>query len=306
MSIPQRIRIVEVGPRDGLQNESATVCVETKVALIERLVAAGLRDIEAGSFVSAKRVPQMADTKAVLARLRTPEHVRLSALVPNMRGLEEALACGLRGVAVFVAATESFSKENIGCSIAESLARYAPAVEAAVAAGLDVRGYISCALGCPHEGEVAPRAVATLARDLAALGCREISLGDTIGVGAPLEARRLVEQVGRDVPLSQIAVHFHDTFGQALANIFACVEMGVASVDSSVAGLGGCPFAPGASGNVATEDVVYMFERSGIETGVDLAALIDAGVFICERLGRETQSRAARALLARRRRERPA
>lgn len=298
MSISPRIRIVEVGPRDGLQNESATVSVETKLALIEKLVAAGLCHIEAGSFVSARRVPQMSDTKAVLARLRPPPEVRLSVLVPNMRGLEQALASGVRGVAVFAAATESFSKENIGCSIAESLARYAPVVEAAVGAGLDVRGYISCALGCPYEGEVAPRVVATLARDLAALGCGEISLGDTIGVGAPLQARRLVEQVGRDISVSQIAVHFHDTYGQALANIFACVEMGVASVDSSVAGLGGCPFAPGASGNVATEDVVYMLERSGIETGVDFPALIDAGAFICERLGRETQSRAARALLA--------
>jgi len=306
MKIPQRVRIVEVGPRDGLQNESAMVPAEAKVALIEKLAAAGLCDIEAGSFVSANRVPQMADTKLVLARLRPPPHVHFSVLVPNMRGLEEALACGVRGVAIFAAATETFSKENIGCSIAESLARYAPVVEAAVGAGLEVRGYISCALGCPYEGEVAPRAVATLARDLAALGAGEISLGDTIGVGAPLEARRLVEQVGRDVPLSQIAVHFHDTYGQALANIFACVEMGVAVVDASVAGLGGCPFAPGASGNVATEDVVYMLERSGIETGVDLAALIDAGVFICDRLGRENQSRVARALLAKRRRNHPA
>ncbi|HEY8063168.1 MAG TPA: hydroxymethylglutaryl-CoA lyase [Methylosinus sp.] len=302
MSIPQRVRIVEVGPRDGLQNESVLLPVEIKAALIEKLAAAGLRDIEAGSFVSAKRVPQMADTKAVLARLRPPPHVHLSALIPNRRGLEDALAGGLRGVAVFAAATETFSKENIGCSIAESLARYAPLVEAAVGAGLDVRGYVSCALGCPFEGEVAPRAVADLARDLAALGCGEISLGDTIGVGAPLQARRLVEAVGRDVPVAQIAVHFHDTYGQALANIFATLEMGVGVVDASVAGLGGCPFAPGAGGNVATEDVVYMLEHSGIETGVDLAALIDAGVFICERLGRESRSRAARALLAQRRR----
>ncbi|WP_161912528.1 hydroxymethylglutaryl-CoA lyase [Methylosinus sp. C49] len=297
MMIPQRVRIVEVGPRDGLQNESSMVAMETKVALIEKLAAAGLRDIEAGSFVSARRVPQMADTKRVLAHLRLPPHVHLSVLIPNRRGLEEALACGVRGVAIFVAASESFSKENIGCTITESLARYAPVVEAAIGAGLAVRGYISCALGCPYEGEVAPRAVATLARDLAALGCHEISLGDTIGVGAPLQARRLVEEVGRDIPLAQIAVHFHDSYGQALANIFACVEMGVGVVDASVAGLGGCPFAPGASGNVATEDVVYMLEHSGIEAGVDLVALIDAGSFICESLGRETQSRVARASL---------
>jgi hydroxymethylglutaryl-CoA lyase len=306
MSIPQRVRIVEVGPRDGLQNESAMVSVETKVALIEKLAAAGLRDIEAGSFVSARRVPQMADTKRVLAHLRLPPHVHLSVLIPNMRGLEEALACGVRGVAIFAAASESFSKENIGCTITESLTRYAPVVEAAVGAGLEVRGYISCALGCPYEGDVAPRAVATLARDLAALGCHEISLGDTIGVGAPLQARRLVEQVGRDIPLAQIAVHFHDSYGQALANIFACVEMGVGIVDASVAGLGGCPFAPGASGNVATEDVVYMLQRSGIETRVDLAALIEAGAFICENLGRESQSRAARASLLQRERRRVA
>ncbi|WP_024881374.1 hydroxymethylglutaryl-CoA lyase [Methylosinus sp. LW3] len=306
MSIPQRVRIVEVGPRDGLQNESAMVSVETKVALIEKLAAAGLRDIEAGSFVSARRVPQMADTKRVLAHLRLPPHVHLSVLIPNMRGLEEALACGVRGVAIFAAASESFSEENIGCSITESLTRYAPVVEAAVGAGLAVRGYISCALGCPYEGDVAPRAVATLARDLAALGCHEISLGDTIGVGAPLQARRLVEQVGRDIPLAQIAVHFHDSYGQALANIFACVEMGVGIVDASVAGLGGCPFAPGASGNVATEDVVYMLQRSGIETRVDLAALIEAGAFICENLGRESQSRAARASLLQRERRRVA
>ncbi|OAI30823.1 hydroxymethylglutaryl-CoA lyase [Methylosinus sp. R-45379] len=306
MSIPQRVRIVEVGPRDGLQNESAMVSVETKVALIEKLAAAGLRDIEAGSFVSARRVPQMADTKRVLAHLRLPPHVHLSVLIPNMRGLEEALACGVRGVAIFAAASESFSEENIGCTITESLTRYAPVVEAAVGAGLEVRGYISCALGCPYEGDVAPRAVATLARDLAALGCHEISLGDTIGVGAPLQARRLVEEVGRDIPLAQIAVHFHDSYGQALANIFACVEMGVGIVDASVAGLGGCPFAPGASGNVATEDVVYMLQRSGIDTGVDLAALIEAGAFICENLGRESQSRAARASLLQRERRRVA
>ncbi|WP_166143533.1 hydroxymethylglutaryl-CoA lyase [Methylosinus sp. RM1] len=303
MTIPKRVRIVEVGPRDGLQNESAIVSVEAKVALIEKLAAAGLRNIEAGSFVSARRVPQMAETKAVLARLRPPPHVHLSVLVPNMRGLEEAIACGVRGVAVFVAASESFSKRNIGCAIAESLSRYAPVVEAANGAGLEVRGYISCALGCPYEGDVAPRAVATLARDLCALGCHEISLGDTIGVGAPLQARRLLEEVGRDIRMSQIAVHFHDSYGQALANIFASLEMGVATIDSSVAGLGGCPFAPGASGNVATEDVVYMLERSGIETGVDLAALIDAGVFICERLGRTTRSRAALALLEKRRKD---
>jgi hydroxymethylglutaryl-CoA lyase len=303
MRLPERVRIVEVGPRDGLQNESALVCVETKVQLIERLAAAGLEAIEAGAFVSAKRVPQMAETKEVLARLSLPPRVRLGVLTPNMRGLDEALASGVGEIAVFAAATESFSRKNIGCTIAESLARYAPVVEKAVAAGLRVRGYVSCALGCPYEGHVPRRRVADVARDLATLGCHEISLGDTIGVGAPLQARRLVESVACDVPMDRLAVHFHDTFGQALANIFACLETGVAVVDSSVAGLGGCPFAPGATGNVATEDVVYMLERSGRETGVDLDALVDAGVFISERLGRENRSRAARALLAKRERE---
>ncbi|PWB79881.1 MAG: hydroxymethylglutaryl-CoA lyase [Methylocystaceae bacterium] len=300
MNLPERVRIVEVGPRDGLQSETALLSVETKATLIERLAAAGLREIEAGSFVSPKRVPQMASTRETLARLRLSSPTRLSVLTPNLRGLEEALASGVGEIAVFAAASETFSQENIACSIAESLERYAPVVEAACAAGLRVRGYISCVLGCPYEGEIAPRQVASVARDLTALGCHEISLGDTLGVGTPLKARRLVEEVAADVPLRHLAVHFHDTYGQALANIFACLELGVAIVDSSVAGLGGCPYAPGSSGNVATEDVVYMLEGCGLETGVDLFALIDVGKFISERLGRESRSRAARALLAKR------
>lgn len=300
MSLPEHVRIVEVGPRDGLQNETALLSVETKVSLIERLAAAGLTEIEAGSFVSPKKIPQMASTRDVLAKLKRSPGVRLGVLTPNLRGFEEALASSVGEIAVFAAASETFSQRNIACSIAESLKRYAPVVETACAAGLRVRGYVSCALGCPYEGDVAPREVANVARDLAALGCHEISLGDTIGVGTPLQARRLVEQVATDVPLRHLAVHFHDTYGQALANIFACLELGVAVVDSSVAGLGGCPYAPGASGNVATEDVVYMLEGCGIETGVDLDALIEAGEFISKRLGRETRSRAARALLAKR------
>jgi hydroxymethylglutaryl-CoA lyase len=298
MSLPERVRIVEVGPRDGLQNETVSVSVATKMALIDRLATAGLSEIETGSFVSHARVPQMADTREVLERLSAPQHVRLSVLVPNLRGLQQAMAVGVGGIAVFAAASETFSRRNIGCTIGASLERFAPVVEAAVSGGLRVRGYISCALGCPYEGDIAPRDVASLARDLAALGCHEIALGDTIGVGAPLQARRLVEQVARDVPMRRIAVHFHDTYGQALANIFACLESGVGIVDASVAGLGGCPFAPGASGNVATEDVVYMLERSGVETGVDLGALVEAGEFICGKLGHVGASRAARALRA--------
>jgi hydroxymethylglutaryl-CoA lyase len=303
MNLPERVRIVEVGPRDGLQNETAIISVATKAELIERLAAAGLCEIEAGSFVSHVRVPQMATTRKVIEALKPALRERLDALTPNLRGLEDATACGVGGVAVFAAASQSFSVANIGCSIEESLDRFAPVVATALDAGLRVRGYISCALGCPYEGEIAPRNVAVLARALAALGCEEISLGDTIGVGAPIPARRLVEEVARDVPLHRLAVHFHDTYGQALANIFACLELGVAAVDSSIAGLGGCPFAPGAMGNVATEDVVYMLERSGVETGVDLSAAIEAGDFISERLGRANRAKAARALQSKRRRE---
>ncbi len=305
MSLPARIRIVEVGPRDGLQNESAILPVDAKVALIELLAKAGLRDIEAGSFVSARRAPQMASTAEVLAKLSTKlsfwPDVRLSALVPNLQGLESALASGLKDVAVFGAASETFSQKNINCSIAESLSRFEPVVEKAASFGMRVRGYISCVLGCPYEGEIAPKKVASLARDLTAMGCHEISLGDTIGVGTPLRAKRLIEAVARDTPIDRLALHFHDTYGQALANIFACLELGASVVDASVAGLGGCPYAPGASGNVATEDVVYMLDGMGVETGIDLAALAEAGAFISAKLGRDSGSRTARALAAKRR-----
>ncbi len=290
MSLPARVRIVEVGPRDGLQNESAILPVKTKVALIELLVKAGVRDIEAGSFVSPKRAPQMASTAEVLAmlstRLGSPPRIRLSALVPNMQGLESALASGVKDVAVFGSASETFSQKNINCSIAESLKRFAPVIEKAISAGTRVRGYISCVLGCPYEGEIAPDKVVSLARELTAMGCCEISLGDTIGVGTPLRAKRLIDAAARETPIDCLAVHFHDTYGQALANIFACLELGVSTVDASVAGLGGCPHAPGASGNVATEDVVYMLDGMGVETGIDLACLADAGDFISARLGR--------------------
>ncbi len=286
MSCPSRVRIVEVGPRDGLQNESLTVPAEVKVALIEALANAGLTSIEAGSFVSPKWVPQMADTAEVLAKLTPRPDVSYPVLVPNLQGLDWALACGVREIAVFGAASESFSRRNINCSIAESL--------------LEVRGNVSCVLGCPYEGEIAPDAVARVAASLLAMGCYEISLGDTIGTGTPLKARQLIERVASDVPLERIALHFHDTYGQALANIFACLELGVSVVDSAVAGLGGCPYAAGATGNVATEDVVYMLNGMGIETGIGLAALAEAGRTISHHLNREPASRVARALAARR------
>ena len=296
MSYPHRVRLVEVGPRDGLQNEAVVVPVAAKVALIEALADAGLATIEAGSFVSPKWVPQMADTAEVLSRLARRPGVSYPVLTPNMQGLERALASGVGEVAVFGAASESFSRRNINCSIAESLERFAPVAEKALAAGLKVRGYVSCVLGCPYEGDVPPDAVAAVAASLQSMGCYEISLGDTIGTGTPLKARRLIEQVARDVPVDRLALHFHDTWGQALANIFACLELGVSVIDSAVAGLGGCPYAAGASGNVATEDVLYMLNGMGIETGVDLDAVAAAGRTISRELGRAPASKVARAL----------
>lgn len=300
MTLPARVRVVEVGPRDGLQNEPVAAPVEVRVALIDLLAVAGLKSIEAGSFVSAKSVPQMARTEEVLMRAKPRAHVRLSVLVPNLRGLDAALAAGAREIAVFAAASETFSKKNLNCSIAESLDRYRIVVEAAKSHGLATRGYVSCVLGCPYEGNVETSRVTAVAQELHDIGCYEISLGDTIGVGTPLRARKLVEAVARGVSLERLAVHFHDTYGQALANIFACLETGVAVVDSSVAGLGGCPHAPGATGNVATEELVYMLDGLGVETGVDLDALLKAGAYISHQLGREPTSRVARAYAAKR------
>ncbi len=296
MTLPSRVKIVEVGPRDGLQNEARVVPAEVKVALIDRLTEAGLQAIEAGAFVSPKWVPQMADTAAVLAGIRRRPGVSYPVLVPNMKGMEAALAAGAREVAVFAAATESFSQKNINCSIADSLDRFQPVAEAAKAAGVRVRGYVSCVLGCPYEGAVEPGRVADISARLHDLGCYEVSLGDTIGVGTPGKARAMVEAVAERVPLDRLAVHFHATYGQALANILACLELGVATVDSSVAGLGGCPYAPGAAGNVASEDVLYMLDGLGIETGVDLDKLVAAGAFISETLGRPTASSVGRAM----------
>ncbi|MEX0921769.1 MAG: hydroxymethylglutaryl-CoA lyase [Rhodovibrionaceae bacterium] len=296
MTLPSRVRMVEVGPRDGLQNEKEILPLEVKVALIDRLSEAGLPAVEAGAFVSPKWVPQMADSAAVFAAIAKRTGTAYPVLVPNMKGLEAALAAGVREIAVFGAASESFSQKNINCSIAESLERFRPVAEAAQDKGVKVRGYVSCVLGCPYEGEVPLDKVAEVSRALAELGCYEISLGDTIGVGTPAKARAMVEAAAGAVPVERLAVHFHDTYGQALANIFACLESGVGTVDSSVSGLGGCPYAKGASGNVASEDVLYMLNGLGIETGVDLDALVAAGAFISARLGRRPGAKVAQAL----------
>lgn len=293
---PKCVRIVEVSPRDGLQNEKAAVSVQAKVDLIDALSAAGLRTIEAGSFVSPKWVPQMADTAEVLAGIQRHPNVSYPVLVPNLNGLEAAINSAATEIAVFAAASETFSQKNINCSIDESLNRLRGVAEAALARGMKVRGYISCSLGCPYEGEIPPLSAARVARELHALGCYEISLGDTIGVGTPVKAQAMLSAVAQSIPLENLAVHFHDTYGQALANILACLQLGVAVVDSSVAGLGGCPYAPGAAGNVATEDVVYMLNGMNIETGVDLQKLALAGRQISERIGRRPASKAALAL----------
>ncbi|MEQ9609212.1 MAG: hydroxymethylglutaryl-CoA lyase [Kiloniellaceae bacterium] len=299
MALPKFVEIVEVGPRDGLQNEPKSLPAAVKVALIERLAEAGCKVIEAGAFVSPKWVPQMADTAEVLAALPRRPGVRYPVLVPNLKGLEAALAAGVEEIAVFGAASETFTQRNINCSIAESLERFRPVCAEARAAGLRVRGYVSCVLGCPYEGAVPVARVAEVAAALDAMGCAEVSLGDTIGVGTPLKARAMLEAVAAQVPLERLAVHFHDTYGQALANVLACLELGVATVDSAVAGLGGCPYAKGASGNVASEDIVYMLNGLGIETGIDLERLAAAGAYICAELGRPPSSKVALALAGR-------
>lgn len=302
MTLPQKVRIVEVGPRDGLQNEKQRVPADTKVALIERLADAGLSSVEATSFVSPKWVPQMGDNTEVLTRVLASARpgVRYPVLTPNLKGFEAALAAGAREVAVFGAASESFSQKNINCSIAESLERFRPVTEAALRAGVQVRGYVSCVLGCPYEGAVSPHKVADVAERLIGMGCYEISLGDTIGMGTPLATQRMIEAVAARVPVAQLAGHYHDTYGMAAANIFASLQMGVAVYDASVGGLGGCPYAAGASGNVATEDVVWLLNGLGIETGVNLDKLVDLAAWISAAIGREPASRVARAVLARR------
>ncbi|MFL6650147.1 MAG: hydroxymethylglutaryl-CoA lyase [Sulfurifustaceae bacterium] len=299
MGLPKQVRIVEVGARDGLQNEREPVPTAVKLELIERLGNAGLRTIEATAFVSPKWVPQMADNAQVMAGLRRKPGVAYPVLVPNLKGYEAARAAGVDEIALFAAATEAFSQKNINCSIAESMERFRPVAEAARKDGVRIRGYISCTVGCPFEGDVAPRAVAQVAEQLWQMGCYELSLADTIGVGTPRKTQAMIETVAQRVPIERLAGHYHDTYGQALANIYASLEVGVSTFDSSVAGLGGCPYAPGATGNVATEDVVYLLHGLGIETGVDLETLAAAGDFICKALGRQTTSRVARALRSR-------
>lgn len=295
MSLPSRVRLVEVGPRDGLQNEKQPISVADKVRLVDDLSAAGLGYIEVGSFVSPKWVPQMAGSAQVFAAIEQRPGVTYAALTPNLKGLEAALAAGVKEVAVFAAASESFSQRNINCSIADSLVRFQPVMETAQRHGVRVRGYVSCVLGCPYDGAVSPHQVAAVALALQAMGCYEISLGDTIGVGTAGKVRQLFEVVGRDVPRERLAGHFHDTYGQALANIYASLLEGIAVFDSSVAGLGGCPYAKGVTGNIATEDVLYLLQGLGIETGIDLDRLIAAGQRISQVLGRPTGSRVARA-----------
>jgi hydroxymethylglutaryl-CoA lyase len=294
------VRIVEVGPRDGLQNEPGEVPTEVKLELIERLADAGLPAVEATAFVSPKWIPQMADHTEVLERLRRKPGVSYPVLTPNLKGFEAARAAGAKEVAVFGAASESFSRKNINCSIAESLDRFQPVVEEAKKHGIKVRGYVSCVVGCPYEGDIQPARVADVASALYEMGCYEVSLGDTIGVGTPGRTRAMIEACAKRVPIEKLAGHYHDTYGQALANIYASLEAGVRTFDSSVAGLGGCPYAAGASGNVATEDVLYMLHGLGMKTGVDLDKVVDTGQWISTFLKKEISSKAARALIAKR------
>ncbi len=290
------VRIVEVGPRDGLQNEKQQVATADKIALIDRLSATGLRTIEATSFVSPKWVPQLADAAGVMAGIQRRPGIAYPVLVPNEQGYARALAAGAREVAVFTAASEQFNRTNTNAGIDESLQRFAPVLARAQADGIPVRGYVSTVLGCPYQGEVPLADVVRVARALHAMGCHEISLGDTIGVGTPLKARAMLRAVAAEVPLAALAVHFHDTYGQALANIATCLEDGVRVVDSAVAGTGGCPYARGASGNVASEDVVYMLHGMGMETGIDLPALADTGRWLAGVLGRDNGSKAGKAM----------
>jgi len=293
-----QVRIVEMGPRDGLQNEPREVPTEVKIELIERLADAGLPAVEATAFVSPKWVPQMADHTEVLERIRRKPGVSYPVLTPNLKGFEAARAAGATEVAIFGAASEAFSKKNINCSIAESLERFRPIVSESKKFDIRVRGYVSCVLGCPYEGEVAPARVADVAGALFDMGCYEISLGDTIGVGTPARTKMMLDACSERVPVANLAGHYHDTYGQALANTYASLELGVRTFDASVAGLGGCPYAKGASGNVATEDVVYMLHGLGLQTGIDLNALVDIGAWISKILGRDYGSKAGKALAA--------
>ncbi|MEL0108034.1 MAG: hydroxymethylglutaryl-CoA lyase [Rhodospirillaceae bacterium] len=299
MRLPDSVKIVDVGPRDGLQNELETIPAAVKVELINRLAAAGIPIVEVGSFVSPKWVPQMADTNDVYAAINFAPDVRYPVLVPNMKGFEAARKAGVKDIAIFAAASETFSQKNINCSIADSLERFAPVCIAAKENRIRVRGYVSCVLGCPYKGDIDPAAVADVSYRLLKLGCEEVSLGDTIGTGTPAKAQALIDTICEKVPVEKLAAHFHDTYGQALANLLAVMQKGVAVIDSSIAGLGGCPYAKGATGNVASEDVLYMLDGLGIRTGVDLDKLIEAGRFISGHLNREPYSKVSHALSGR-------
>lgn len=295
--IPSQVKIVEVSPRDGLQNESSFVPTPIKIEFINKLSNVGFKTIEATSFVSPKWIPQLADHSEVFKKIHKVPGVSYPVLVPNLQGFEAALPLGVQEIALFTAASESFTRKNINCSIDESFIRFIPVIRAAKSEGIRVRGYVSCAIRCPYEGDIQPKAVAEVAARLYELGCYEISLGDTIGAGTPSKVQEMIKAVAAFVPLANLAGHFHDTYGQALANILAALELGVAVFDSSVSGLGGCPYAKGASGNVATEDLVYMLQGMNIETGIDLKQLMPVGLFICEKLGVSSRSKVTQALM---------
>jgi len=297
-NLPDKVKIVEVGVRDGLQNETKTIPTEIKLTLIDKLIASGLTVIEATSFVSPKWVPQLADHKEIVARLPLNKKLNFPVLTPNLQGFENAIVAGAKEVAVFASASESFSQKNINCSIEESLLRFDPIFARASTLNIPIRGYVSCALGCPYEGDIPAEESTRIAVNLLRKGCYEISIADTIGVGTPVKTTSLIERMSQEIPLEKLAVHFHDTYGQALANIFAALQCGIATIDSSVAGLGGCPYASGASGNVATEDVVYLLNGLGIETNINLNKLVEAGDYITQFLHRENGSKVARALVA--------
>ena len=297
-ALPKSVKIVEVGPRDGLQNEKLQISAEDKIVLIEQLADAGVSYIESGSFVSPKWVPQMATSTGVFNGIKRKENVTYAALTPNMKGFEAALAVNASEVAIFGAASEAFSQKNINCSIEESLQRFEPIMQAAKAANIPVRGYVSCVVGCPYDGFIEPEQVAMVAEKLYNMGCYEVSLGDTIGVGTPASVTKMIQAVSARVPMAKLAVHFHDTYGQALTNIYTALQAGVAVVDSAIAGLGGCPYAKGASGNVATEDVLYMLNGLEIETGIDFDKLLAAGWFISDKLGKAPVSKVSTAFRA--------